>query len=64
MDSFGWQLRHGDVEGAVAFFRRFAAMPDEELASRGRHARARIQADLSKAALCKRLCDLLEEPAS
>ena len=59
-DGIGWSLRHGDVEGAVAFFRRLVDLPEEELAARGRRARALIESDLSEAILCGKFCDALE----
>jgi glycosyltransferase involved in cell wall biosynthesis len=58
--SIGWSLRHGDVDGAVRFFREFVAMPEEELAARGNRARALIQSELSESIVCGRLCDVLE----
>ena len=59
-ESIGWSLRHGDVDGAVRFFRELVALPDEELVSRGMRARKLIDAELSKAILCGRFCDILE----
>ncbi|HET9327751.1 MAG TPA: glycosyltransferase family 4 protein [Candidatus Eisenbacteria bacterium] len=59
-DAFGWAIRHGDVEGATAFFRKLLTLPREELVSRGLKARAIITRELSKAALCAAFCDVLD----
>jgi len=59
-EPIGWELRHGDVAGAVTFFRQLLAMPEAELTSRGLRARDLIQAELSRAILCNRLCEVLE----
>lgn len=59
-EPFGWSLRQGDVESAVAFFRQLLAMPGDELTSRGLRGRALIDAEFSQAILCRRFCDVLE----
>lgn len=60
--AFGWELRHGDVDGAEAFFRRLLTLAPEELASRGQIGRALVGSELSQSVLCARLCDLLDRP--
>ena len=59
-EAFGWALRHGDVEGAVTFFRELLSMPEGERVSRGTRGHSVVQSELSKSILCNRLCDLLE----
>jgi colanic acid biosynthesis glycosyl transferase WcaI len=59
-ESVGWSLRHGDVDGALAFFRRFVTMPEDELTERGRRARRLVESELSKSILCNRFCEVLE----
>jgi hypothetical protein len=62
--TIGWSIRHGDVEGAVALFRALLAMRPADLGDRGRRGRALLEADLSKAALCGRLCDVIQRKAA
>jgi glycosyltransferase involved in cell wall biosynthesis len=55
----GWQVDHGDVEGAVA---AIEAMRDAGKAARagmGNRARALVERQFSRRELCGRLCDLL-----
>jgi hypothetical protein len=59
-EPIGWMLRHGDVDGAVEFFRQLLAMPTHELTSRGLRARAFVDSELSTSILRKRFCDVLE----
>jgi hypothetical protein len=59
-DAFGWMIRHGDVEGAAAFFRQLLAIPREELVARGARASEIITRELSKATLCSAFCDILD----
>lgn len=56
----GWQVDHGDVEGAERILRAIADMPQERLAAMGGRARALVASRLSKAELCGRFCDVLE----
>ncbi len=56
----GWRVSHGDVAGAERVLRLIAAMPDAELAEKGRRARALVESRLSKAELCGRFCDVME----
>jgi hypothetical protein len=59
-EQIGWAVRHGDVDGAVRLLTSILELPAEELALRGRRARAMIGRGLNKALLCGRFCDLLE----
>jgi len=59
-ESVGWSLRHGDVDGALTFFRRLVTMPEGELTERGRRARRLVESELSKSILCNRFCEVLE----
>lgn len=56
----GWQIAHGDVDGAVRLFRALADGGAAPLQARGARARDLLRAQLGKTALCGRLCDLLE----
>ena len=56
----GWRVSHGDVAAAERVLRLIAAMPEAELAAKGRRARALVESRLSKAALCGRFCDVME----
>ncbi|MCE9602043.1 MAG: glycosyltransferase family 4 protein [Gemmatimonadetes bacterium] len=58
--SLGWTIRHGDVAGAVALLRSLLAMAPADLEARGERGRALLASKLSKAALCGRLCDVVE----
>ena len=56
----GWSIRHGDVAGAVALLETLRAMPESELQAHGERGLAVLESDLSKQALCGRLCDVVE----
>lgn len=56
----GWQISHGDVDGAVRTLEQIAATPREELAAMGARARALIERELSKNVLCGRFCDVVQ----
>jgi hypothetical protein len=56
----GWQVEHGDVDGAVATIRQMMAADPAELGEMGRRARAAIDLDLSKQSLCQAFCDQVE----
>lgn len=60
----GWQVAHGDVEGAERILREIARMPQEHLDALGRRARDLVARELSKAELCGRFCDVLERGVS
>lgn len=57
----GWRVDHGDVEGAMRVCLELLATPPEELAAMGARARALVAGRFSKAELCGRFCDLLEQ---
>jgi hypothetical protein len=56
----GWQVGHGDVDGAERILREIAGMPQERLDAMGERARALVVGGLGKAELCGRFCDVLE----
>lgn len=56
----GWQVRHGDVDGAVGVLREMMAAPRAELEEMGRRAVAAIAGSLSKRELMRRFCDVLQ----
>jgi len=58
--NLGWQISHGDVDGAVRTLEQIVATPREELAAMGARARALIERELSKNVLCGRFCDVVE----
>ncbi len=57
----GWHIPHGDVEGAVRVLKEIRATPQEELRDMGVRAQEAIRRDFSKAGLCGRFCDVVEE---
>lgn len=56
----GWQIRHGDVDGAITTIRTILATPRAELEEMGRRGRQVVTTELAKATLCDRFCDLVE----
>jgi colanic acid biosynthesis glycosyl transferase WcaI len=56
----GFQIEHGDVDGAEQVLRSLLAMPAEQLSAMGQRARAAVDAQYAQSALCGRFCDLLE----
>jgi glycosyltransferase involved in cell wall biosynthesis len=60
----GWQVRHGDVEGAVRSIREAMAAPGGQLSEMGSRGLALIRGGLSKDALCGGFCDVLERRAT
>jgi colanic acid biosynthesis glycosyl transferase WcaI len=56
----GWQVAHGDVDGAEQVLREIARMPQERLDAMGARARALVAGGRGKAELCGRFCDVLE----
>ncbi|MBN8644174.1 MAG: glycosyltransferase family 4 protein [Planctomycetes bacterium] len=56
----GWHIKHGDVEGAVKTLREIAALPPERLQEMGRRAKAYIDQQMSKSALCGAFCTIVE----
>ena len=57
---FGWQVRHGDVAGAVAALREILALDEKALELRGSRARDLIQNDRTRRISCGRVCDAIE----
>ena len=60
----GWQVEHGDVDGAVTVLREIAGAPAEALAVLGARARAAVTAELSQSRLLAAFCDVLERGAA
>lgn len=59
----GWHIPHGDVDGAERVLREIRQTPAEELQAMGERAQEAIRRDYSKAGLCGRFCDVVEEKA-
>jgi glycosyltransferase involved in cell wall biosynthesis len=57
----GFQIRHGDVAGAVDAIRRFHGMSSAQLQSMGRTAQTALRQSLSRDLTCGRLCDAVEQ---
>jgi hypothetical protein len=56
----GWQVSHGDVDGAERVLRRIVRAPADELAAKGARATAVVSSRLSKTKLCGHFCDVME----
>jgi len=56
----GWQIAHGDLEGAQLTLEQIIATPDAELQQMGLRAAQVIGQSLSKKALMGRFCDVLQ----
>ncbi len=56
----GWQVEHGDVDGAVEQLTRLSELPPEEFQKLGARGRAAVEQELSKAILCRKFGDVLE----
>lgn len=59
--AFGWEVRHGDVEGAVQAIREIADADPRSLRQMGTRARELIAHDRSKRISCGRVCDAITE---
>lgn len=57
----GWQISHGDVEGAYKTILQILASPPADLQTRGGTARRLVDTRLSKSFLCGQFCDVLEK---
>lgn len=57
--NLGWQIAHGDVDGAIATIEAIAATPPRERTEMGERARSLIDRQFSKAQLCGRFCDVV-----
>ena len=62
LDKFrmGWQVDHGDVDGAQQTLEKMAAASEEELAEMGVRGREGIRQQLSMKLLCARFCDVVQ----
>jgi glycosyltransferase involved in cell wall biosynthesis len=56
----GWQVSHGDVEGAVAAVARARGTAREQLSAMGGRARRALREGISQAMLCGRMCDAMD----
>jgi len=56
----GWQIRHGDVDGAVTTIRQILHSDPEQLAALGAAAAQTVSRKFAKSILCNRFCDVLE----
>ncbi len=59
--NIGWQIRPGDVTGAIAAIDRIKATPTAELQQMGREAQHLLREQFSQKTLCDRFCDRLEQ---
>ena len=59
-EEIGWQVEHGDVDGAVRVLRGLLDGEPGDLDRRGGRARRIVQERLTRDALCGRLCDAVE----
>ena len=57
----GWQIAHGDSEGAAAAITRIRSTPQAQLNRMGRNAQHLLRERLSQETLCNRFCDRLEK---
>jgi glycosyltransferase involved in cell wall biosynthesis len=57
---FGWQVRHGDVAGAVDALRAILASDAGELEEKGVRARELIQKNRTRRISCGRVCDAID----
>jgi hypothetical protein len=57
---FGWQVRHGDVPGAVAALKEILSLDAEALQRKGDRARDLIQRNRTRRISCGRVCDAIE----
>lgn len=62
LDQFqmGWQVAHGDVDGARRKLEKMADASEAELAEMGNRGRAGIQQQLSMKTLCGKFCDVVQ----
>ncbi|HEX7978472.1 MAG TPA: glycosyltransferase family 4 protein [Gemmatimonadaceae bacterium] len=57
---FGWQVRHGDVAGAVAVIRTILEAEPASLNRLGAHGQALIEGKRTRRISCGRVCDAIE----
>ena len=60
---FGWQVRHGDVAGAIDVIRQILGVSAESLAAKGARARTLIEQNRTRRISCGRVCDAIEGTA-
>jgi colanic acid biosynthesis glycosyl transferase WcaI len=56
----GWNIHHGDVQGAVATIRQIAVAGEQTLKPMGELAQTVLRRELSQQLLCSQFCDRLE----
>ena len=59
---FGWQVRHGDVAGAVAVIRTILGAEPSSLERIGARGKALIEGKRTRRISCGRVCDAIEGP--
>ena len=59
----GWHVPNGDLDGLLRILRTIQEAPREELAAMGRRAQEAAHRKFSKAVLCGRFCDVVEDTA-
>lgn len=57
----GWDVRHGDVDGAVETIRAMLRLAPTELEAMGQRALKAVSDELSKEVLCGRFADVIEQ---
>ncbi|MEQ8316823.1 MAG: glycosyltransferase family 4 protein [Phycisphaerales bacterium] len=55
----GWQISHGDVDGAVETINQMAAVPRDTLQEMGRRAMSLVESRYGKERLCGDFCDVV-----
>jgi len=58
--TFGWQVRHGDVAGAVGVIREILEADGTALEQMGEHGRKLVERDRTRSVSCGRVCDAIE----
>ena len=61
--TFGWQVRHGDVAGAVGVIREILEADGTALEQMGEHGRKLVERDRTRSVSCGRVCDAIEGAA-
>jgi len=59
----GWHIPNGDLDGLLQILRTIRAAPPEELRAMGLRAQEAVRQEFSKAVLCNKFCDVVEESA-
>jgi glycosyltransferase involved in cell wall biosynthesis len=63
-NDIGWQITHGDVEGAVKTIERILATETSTIERMGARAKSLVDSTYSKELLCGKLCDVIERGVS